>query len=118
MKRSEASEQMLLMQWCNLQKFKYPELELIFHIPNGGSRNRLEATNLKKQGVKAGVPDLFLPKANSKYHGLFIEMKFGRNKTNENQDRWIDNLNKQGYKAIVCFGFEEAKEEILKYIAS
>lgn len=37
MKRSEASEQILLMQWCNLQKFKYPELELIFHIPNGGS---------------------------------------------------------------------------------
>ncbi|CEN23149.1 VRR-NUC domain-containing protein [Paraclostridium sordellii] len=117
MKRSEASEQILLIQWCELQKFKYPELGMIFHVPNGGSRNRLEAINLKKQGVKAGVPDLFLPKSNGKYHGLFIEMKFGKNGTTENQDKWLKNLNGQGYKAVVCNGFEEAKETITKYMS-
>ncbi len=118
MKRSESSEQILLIQWCDVQSCKYPELKMIFAIPNGGSRHKLEAINLKRSGVKAGVPDLFLPRPNGKYHGLFIEMKYGKNKTTRNQDEWIKNLDKQGYKAVVCFGFEEAKEEILKYIAS
>lgn len=31
---------------------------LIFHVPNGGSRNYREAANLKKMGVLAGVPDI------------------------------------------------------------
>lgn len=106
MKRRESSEQILLVQWCDVQSFKYPELKMIFAIPNGGSRHKLEAINLKRSGVKAGVPDLFLPRPNGKYHGLFIEMKYGKNKTTRNQDEWIKNLDKQGYKAVVCFGFE------------
>ncbi len=56
MKRSEASEQITLIQWCDINRCKYPELGLIFHIPNGGKRNKLEAIKLKKEGVKAGVP--------------------------------------------------------------
>ena len=51
MKRSEASEQITLIQWCDINRCKYPELGLIFHIPNGGKRNKLEAIKLKKEGV-------------------------------------------------------------------
>ncbi len=58
---SEASEQIKLMEWCKWQEHKYPELQLLYHIPNGGSRNAIEAKNLKRQGVKPGVPDLCLP---------------------------------------------------------
>jgi hypothetical protein len=46
-KRSEATEQETLIQWCEWQQGKYHELELLYHIPNGGSRNKLEAANLK-----------------------------------------------------------------------
>ena len=60
-KRSEATEQETVIQWCRWHEGKYPELKLIYHVPNGGSRNTLEAANLKRQGVKAGVPDLCLP---------------------------------------------------------
>lgn len=118
MKKCEASEQMALISWCRLQKTKYPELDLIFAIPNGGSRHKLEAVNLKKQGVKAGVPDLCLPVPKGQYSGLFIELKYGKNKATEKQMEWIENLNKQGYKAVVCNGFEEARETIERYIAS
>ena len=118
MKRSEASEQITLIQWCDINRCKYPELGLIFHIPNGGKRNKLEAIKLKKEGVKAGVPDLFLPYANKKYHGLFIELKYGKNKASEKQKAWINELNHQGYYAKVCVGFEEAKNTILEYINS
>lgn len=116
MKRSEASEQITLIQWCDINRCKYPELGLIFHIPNGGKRNKLEAIKLKKEGVKAGVPDLFLPVARRGYNGLFIELKYGRNKATAKQREWIIALNKQGYHAVVCNGFEEAKTIIEEYI--
>lgn len=115
-KRSESTEQITLIQWCNLNKCVWPELGLIFHIPNGGQRNKTEARRLKTEGVKAGVPDLFLPVARGKFHGLFIEMKYGNNKATPKQREWIIELNKQGYYAVVCNGFEEAKTTIESYI--
>lgn len=118
MKRCEASEQILLMQWCELNKNKYKGIDLIFAIPNGGTRHPREAANLKRQGVKAGVPDMFLPIANKKHNGLFIELKYGKNKATEKQIEWLSKLNKQGYKALVCNGFEEAKKAIEDYISA
>lgn len=59
----EASEQEHLFEWAAYMSGKYPELKLMHHIPNGGSRNSAEAANLKRQGVKAGMPDIFLPVA-------------------------------------------------------
>lgn len=86
-KRSEATEQEIVINWCEYNSPRHPELKLIYHVPNGGSRNQLEAANLKRQGVKAGVPDLNLPVALNGFHGLYIEMKFGKNKTTEKQ-KW------------------------------
>lgn len=88
----------------------------MFHIPNGGSRNKLEAANLKRQGVRAGVPDLFLPVARGDFHGLFIEMKYGKNKPTDKQKEWLVNLGGQGYAVAVCYGFNEAKRKILCYL--
>lgn len=116
MKKQEAAEQIALIMWSMYEVGKYPELNLLFHIPNGGSRNKLEAYNLKKQGVKPGVPDLCLPVARGGYHGLFIEMKAGKNTTSTNQDEWIRNLKEQGYCAAVCYGFEQAKDLIIEYL--
>lgn len=37
----------------------YPQTRrLIFHVPNGGSRNKIEGMQLKAQGVVAGIPDM------------------------------------------------------------
>lgn len=116
MKQYEADQQRKLFQWTTFIRAEYPEIDLMFHIPNGGSRNKLEATNLKKQGVKAGVPDLFLPVSRGGYHGLFIELKYGKNKPTEKQTEWLTNLNEQGYAVAVCYGCDEASEKILKYL--
>jgi len=113
---SEAVEQTQLFLWASWQSGKYPELELMYHIPNGGSRNAIEAANLKKQGVKSGVPDICLPVARMGFHGLFIEMKVGKNKPSDNQKRWISDLNEQGYRAEVCYGWEEASKVISEYL--
>ena len=112
----EANEQAALFSWAEFIKGKHPEISLLYHIPNGGSRNRFEAANLKRQGVKAGVPDLCLPVARGGYHGLYIEMKFGSNKTSGNQDNWLKALRVQDYCAVVCYGWQEAAETVIKYL--
>lgn len=115
-RRSEATEQEALITWCRIFENRYPELKMIYHIPNGGSRNRLEAANLKRQGVKAGVPDLCLPVPKDGYHGLYIEMKYGKNKPTDNQEEWLESLRQYGYKTVVCYGADEARETIKQYI--
>jgi ABC-type nitrate/sulfonate/bicarbonate transport system ATPase subunit len=47
----EAKEQEALFQWAKLQENVYPGLKLLHAIPNGGSRHKLEAYGLKRQGV-------------------------------------------------------------------
>ena len=116
MKSREAQEQAIVISWCEMQKSIYPELHMIFSIPNGGYRNKIEAVNLKKTGVKSGVPDLMLAVPKGNYHGLFIEMKWGQNKCTPNQKKWILRLSKLGYKVKVCYSSVEAISTIKEYL--
>lgn len=113
---NEAGAQETLFQWTEYQASKYPELKLLYHIPNGGKRDKLTAINLKRQGVKTGVPDICLPVARGGYFGLYIELKVGSNKPTKLQNEWLCNLNKQGYLAVVCYGWREAAEMIETYL--
>lgn len=115
-KTSESEEQQFLFQWANMMSKRYRELSLLFHIPNGGARSKATAGKLKAEGVKTGVPDMFLPVARGGYHGLFIELKVKPNKTTENQDIWIAELKKQGYAVEVCYGWREASVVLENYL--
>lgn len=112
----EAYEQEALFRWVDWVKNSLPGIELLFHIPNGGSRNKIEAANLKRQGVRAGVSDLLLPVARGGFHGLFIEMKAGKNVPTEKQNEWISAVRKQGYAAEACWGWEQAAKLLEKYL--
>lgn len=114
---TEEEEQQILFQWAQMRRGRNPELALMFHIPNGGSRGKAEAGRFKAEGVKSGVPDIFLPVARGGKHGLFIELKRLRGGTvSQNQREWITRLREQGYQAEVCHGWKEAAELIEKYI--
>lgn len=114
---SEAEEQKALFEWAEWAKGKYPALELMFHIPNGGSRNPLEALHLKEQGVKPGVPDICLPVPNLHHTALYIELKRRKGgRVSDNQRGWIAALNRVGNRAVVCKGWEEARDVILEYL--
>lgn len=113
---TEDGAQETLFSWAAWQQNKWPELELLYHVPNGGKRDKATAAKLKGQGVKPGVPDLALPVAKCGYHGLFIELKVGRNKTTALQDRWLENLREQGYYTKVCYGWEEARDTLVEYL--
>lgn len=117
---TEHAEQCTLVSWFNRS---YPHLK-IFAIPNGAhlagtiKQRAKQVQRLKREGMVAGVPDLMIPAAFSGYHGLFIEMKRAKgSSTSEEQKDWLKFLTDQGYKAVVCKGWEEAKEVIIGYTA-
>ncbi|MDR0490209.1 MAG: VRR-NUC domain-containing protein [Oscillospiraceae bacterium] len=118
-RQHEAGEQAALFQWARLMEKQRPELALLFHVPNGTTLKggAIEGAHMKAQGVRAGVPDLCLPVARGCYHGLYIELKATGGRVQDMQRVWIDALAGQGYRAVVCYGFEAAKAEIERYLA-
>lgn len=112
----EDDEQEALFEWASLASAKYPALALLFHVPNGGFRGKATGCALKRRGVKAGVPDLFLPVATSCFHGLFVELKVGNNRPSAAQCEWIAALRTQGYCVTVCYGWREAREVLENYL--
>lgn len=112
----ESTEQQALFEWAAMCVKRYPELVLLYHIPNGGKRSIATAKRLKAEGVKAGVPDICLPVARGGFHGLYVEMKAGKNCTTQKQDTWLDALAAQGYMTAVCYGWKAASEVITGYL--
>jgi hypothetical protein len=114
---SEHAEQVAIFEWAKLNMATYPQLENLFAIPNGGQREHRTGTMLKREGVKSGVPDMFLSHPCNGYHGLFIELKRrDSGKVSPTQTDWIDRLNKAGYLAKVAYGAKEAVKVILDYL--
>lgn len=88
----------------------------MFAIPNGGARDKLTGAMLKAEGVKPGVPDIFLPFPIGPYHGLFIELKTVTGRLSSEQRDWLQRLQHQGYAAVVCRGLDEAFDTIKYYM--
>lgn len=112
------SEHLEQAQLVTMVEAAYPrEAAMLFAIPNGGDRNILVAAKLKKEGVRRGVPDMFLALPRGGWHGLFIEMKRRRGGVvSREQKEYIAALNAAGYRACVCRGCDEAFEAIRNYL--
>lgn len=122
---SEHDEQTVVIRWAALKARSVKELELLYAIPNGAklpyigqgkSRFSPEAMRLKAEGLKRGVPDLALPVARNEFHGLYIEMKFGKNRPTDEQVWWNERLTEEGYLAVVCWGANEVIQAICDYL--
>ena len=114
MKMNEHQEQVAVINWFRLQHRQYASY--LFAIPNGGVRNIGTAVKLKKEGVLAGVPDLFLMIPMYGYHGLWIEMKVKGGRVSDSQKEFIKAATFMGYQSIICYGFDEAKNAINNYL--
>lgn len=112
MRHEESTLQIGCVRWF---RYQYPRLTL-FAIPNGGNRNLITAMTMKREGVLAGVADLFLAFPSQGFHGLWIEMKTGKGRQSTEQKHFQTDMEKQGYKYVVCRSFEDFKNEIEKYI--
>lgn len=127
MKKYEDNIQKAIMTWARWQKLDPIGIDgklsdFIHHSPNGGFRNKSEGANFKRMGTKAGFPDLFVFIPKGEYHGLFIELKTPKGKSrqagqvSDNQEMMIDRLNSIGYKAVVCYGYDETVQAIKEYL--
>jgi hypothetical protein len=117
---TEHQEQAALFSYAKLKANQDPRWGMMFAIPNQGSADKggfVRQKIMKVEGQKPGVPDIFLAVPLGVFHGLFIEMKRVKNSTtSSDQKAWITALNKQGYCARVCKGFEQAKMLIESYL--
>ena len=93
----ESGHQEALFEWAAYHMDCMPELEYMHHIPNGGKRDKRTV-------------------ARNGYHGLYIELKAGKNKATKNQEKWQVFLNDQGYYAVICYGWHEAAKVIEEYL--
>lgn len=118
MRQLESAEQKKIVQWWHFacRRYRLPEA-LLFAIPNGGQRSAITGARLKAEGVRAGIPDMFLAHPSGVFHGLFLELKVKGGRLSDSQKANIEELRKQGFAVFVPFGFEEAKTAIEKYLA-
>ena len=114
MKRGETTEQISLFKWAERNAHVLPCLSLMYHVPNEGKRTN--GAVLKAMGLKTGVPDVVLPVASHNFHGLYLEMKYGKNTPTKDQKEFMAALRQQGYKTAVCYSADEAVAAILEYL--
>ena len=84
---SESALQIAVVAGAMRMVGEHPEVALLHAIPNGDWRGPRVAQRLKAEGVKPGIPDLFLPVPRGGYHGLYIELKNGRGTVSREQ--WV-----------------------------
>lgn len=121
---TEHAQQTALFMWAALKETKavYPELANMFAIPNGGQRTQSNAANLKAEGVRSGVPDVFLAAARHGWFGLFIEMKKppqpGKKPgvISDAQEKWSQRLRNAGYGVAFCDSFAQARAVVMEYL--
>lgn len=117
----EHKEQVAVIQWWahSHKTYGLPEFAL-FAIPNGGHRHMLTAVRLKAEGVRSGIPDLFLASAigdeyGNLWGGLFVEMKAGKGRESE-QQKEVRQYMQKGYQSVVAYSAEEAISFIKSYL--
>ena len=114
MRHLESQIQIGCVQWFRLA---YPQLAiLLFAVPNGGARKRIEGAIMKAEGTQKGVADLLLLFPSKSFHGLCIEMKTPTGKQQPSQKIWQRKAEWAGYKYVICRSFEDFKQEIEQYL--
>ena len=107
----------------------YPDYALLlFAVPNGGGRSKVEAGIMKAEGVTAGASDMILLMPSYDHHGLCIEFKcivtyvengkFKKKKTYQSpeQKKWQAAVEDAGYKYAIVRDQDEFANLIEDYL--
>jgi hypothetical protein len=117
---SEYTEQCALFEWALRMEGRLPVLRLLHHIPNGGKRDKITGAQLRRAGVRAGVPDNCLPVsgryAGDEGCGLYIELKTDRGRQSKEQREWARLLGEQGHLVMVERSWWSAARLIVEYL--
>lgn len=128
---TEHMEQCAVIDWWNASCASYGlDYRLLASIPNGSHKSMATAAKFKREGLRAGWPDLMLATHSRAYPGgrnagLFIELKrhgWKPPKSGIAAQHWQrqadihDLLRAQGYQVNVCVGAESAIATIREYL--
>jgi len=99
-------------------KLFFPTLpdKLVFAIPSGGSRHKLEAINLKRQGVKSGISDVILLMPKNGFASLCLEFKTEKGKQSDEQKEFQRQAEMCGNKYVVVRSVAGAIETVKEYM--
>lgn len=125
--RPDASEhaiQAAYFAWTTLyaRETGDPRIQFICAVPNGGARDMVTGGILKAEGVKPGVPDVFLPFWSGRHPFGMLEFKRPRHRGEENgglseyQVEYRDHLIGQGVFYRVVYSWGEARDATLEYL--
>ena len=129
----ESDMQIALFDMIYLHESKYPLLRRIFHVPNegySGVKGRAKGQKRHREGVRAGIFDIFVDVPRwgevigeidaypvyATVPGLRIELKAPGGKMSDAQTDWLNYYREAGYRAKICFSWEEAWEIICDYL--
>lgn len=118
-KRKHSSEEAdIQSEFFKKVKLFFPHIpeKLIFAVPNGGSRNKIEAANLKRQGVKAGIADVILLIPKKGFACLCLEFKTKTGRQSAEQKEFQKQAENCGSKYIVVRSVKEAIDEMKIYL--
>ena len=102
---SEAALQKGCVRWFDLQYSKLSPL--MYHVPNGGTRNIREAAQFKLMGVRPGVADLILLYPGKLGHVLCIEFKTDTGRQSSDQYNWQVAAQDAGNGYFLCRSIED-----------
>jgi hypothetical protein len=115
---TEHQEQAALFEWAAMNEIREPWLRWLHAIPNGGKRDARTGARLKAEGVKAGVPDVFMPMTckSPTFHGLYIEFKSKTGKMTQKQLEFAAHARNLGYGYVLCYSWLSAARVITNYL--
>jgi len=113
---TEEQEHRAFIEYVRLMEWKYPDLKMLFHVPNGGKRPKGEAGKMQALGQKAGVLDFLLLAPRGHCHGFALELKVPGGRTSIEQLNWIAELQERGYCAEIRVGWEKAWAATERYL--
>lgn len=103
----ESHEQSMLVKWLKRENIKHHS------VPNGLVIDQKNMNKAKREGLKAGVPDLFIYPEPGVL--LIVEMKKSNGSLGsvaKDQTKWLNFLLGWGARCIVAYGYDAAKHAI------
>lgn len=132
---SEDDAQAQVIRWAKNNEQYYPDLKLLYAIPNGSNLSKPQRAVMSYTGLRAGMPDIHLPILRQRkdtpnmmdfYIGLWIEMKrqpyrdakgrLCRGQVSPEQKKMIALLREAGHRVEVCEGPEEGIRVLKDYL--
>lgn len=112
----EYESQVLVIAWARQNQVKYPQLRLLFAVPNASRSPVQFRVKLKRQGLVSGIPDMIMSCPSGPYHSLMIELKAPQGRLSPEQKAIHPILQEYGNCVRVCYSAQEAIQTLVDYL--